>query len=91
MLERVRKVVLADQHTLEAEVSGESGLLDELGDMGLRWQVRRIFVAEFDAESHVCHPQYLTQCYGILTFVRLDFTMSSIGHSCLHTARVSIH
>ena len=91
MLERVRKVVLAYQHTVEAEVSGESGLLDELGDMGLRWQVRRIFVAEFDVESYVCHPQYLTQCYGILTFVRLDFTMSSIGHSCLHTARVSIH
>ena len=52
MLERVRKVVLAYQHTVEAEVSGESGLLDELGDMGLRWQVRRIFVAEFDAESY---------------------------------------
>ena len=51
VLERVRKVVLAYQHTVEAEVSGESGLLDELGDMGLRWQVRRIFVAEFDAES----------------------------------------
>ena len=45
VLERVRKVVLAYQHTVEAEVSGESGLLDELGDMGLRWQVRRIFVA----------------------------------------------
>ena len=64
VLERVRKVVLAYQHTVETKFPGESGLLDELGDMGLRWQVRRIFVAEFDAESHVCHLQYLTSLWS---------------------------
>ena len=64
VLERVRKVVLAYQHTVEAEVSGESGLLDELGDMGLRWQVRRIFV-----------PSSMLN----LTFVILNTSLSATG------------
>ena len=56
VLERVRKVVPADQHTVEAYVSGESSLLDELGDMGLYGVVYRKFISQFNAEFHDCSP-----------------------------------
>ena len=75
VLERVRKVVLAYQHTVETKFPGESGLLDELGDMGLRWQVRRIFVAEFDAESWA-PPQTFAKLRRIVTFGYIDSSMS---------------